>query len=89
MALSFGVFSKSEKIIVLIGVNTEIYFLSAGRVFPYFLFEVYKKRNGLFQDATHRFFQMNFTDLIIEEKKESQAIKSFNFSSIDVKGLEK
>jgi len=54
------------------------------RMFPFFLFEVFKKKGGLFSsDGTHRFFCFNFIDMTIEEKKENGAIKAFNCSSIE------
>jgi len=56
-------------------------------MFPFFLFEVFKKKSGLFSDATHRFFCFNFIDMTIEEKKENGTIKAFNCSSIEVRLL--
>lgn len=65
----FLVYNKNEK---------------AGRVFPFFMFEVNRKNGGLFQDGHHRFLCLNFIEMIIEERKDNQLVKGFNCSSIKV-----
>jgi len=57
----------------------------AGRIFPFFIFEVHRRNKNIFTEKQHEFLCLNFIEMILEETKGSQSVRSYNFSSIKVR----
>jgi len=70
-----------------LGLNLRKFTHLAGRLFPFFIFELHKKANGIFGESSHRFFHINFIDMTMEERKDEKLIRAFNFSSLNVREI--